>query len=86
MITAKEAKTITDNCTYDKSKYYLTALNRNIKRAAADGKHDIIMKWQGKVSEETESKVTQTLLDNGFEITLIPASHCYEYGAIRVMW
>ena len=31
MITAKEAKTITDNCTYDKSKYYLTALNRNIK-------------------------------------------------------
>ena len=36
MITAKEAKTITDNCTYDKSKYYLTALNRNIKRAAAD--------------------------------------------------
>ena len=86
MITAKEAKTITDNCTYDKSKYYLTALNRNIKRAAADGKRDIIMKWQGKVSEETESKVTQTLLDNGFEITLIPASHCYEYGAIRVMW
>ena len=86
MITAKEAKTITDNCTYDKSKYYLTNLNRNIKRAAADGKCDIIMKWQGKVSEETESKVTQTLLDNGFEITLISASHSYEYGAIKVMW
>ena len=44
------------------------------------------MKWQGKVSEEIESKVTQTLLDNGFEITLIPANHSYEYGAIRVMW
>lgn len=45
MITAKEAKTITDNSTYDKSKYYLTALNRNIKKAASDGKHDIIMRW-----------------------------------------
>lgn len=84
MITASEARARVKQ--ENDTKYYLELLDTKIKSASDKGKDSITMEWTDRVNRKVFAEVVQALVDNGYYVKVIYASHYYEYGAIQIAW